>query len=158
MKTISKKILAVTTLLATCFTLFSFSSKWGGEGFEIYLNNKLVLQQFGSQMNPVKTLQLDRSSYNDQLSVKFYHCGRVGKNRDITIKDEQNKVLKEWHFADGAGADAAMNCPVMDLLNLKKGNGNTTISLYYSSSELPKGRLLASIVLAAENKSKTAVR
>jgi hypothetical protein len=153
MKKITKKIWTVTALLAICFTMFSFSSRWGGEGFEIYLNNKLVLQQFGDQMNAVKTLKLDPGSYNYQLSVKYFHCGKVGKNRDITIRDGQNKILKEWHFTDDASANACMNCPVKEIFAVKKGNGNTTLSLYYSSSELPKGRLIASIVIATENKS-----
>ena len=43
--------------------LFSFSANnSGGEGFEIYLNNKLVLQQYGNNMNTVKTLNLEKSS------------------------------------------------------------------------------------------------
>ena len=158
MKKISNKFLAVTILLAFCVTLFAFSSKWGGEVFEIYLNNKLVLQQYGTQMNSVKSLPLDLRSSNDQLSVKYYHCGRVGKNRDIAIKDGQNNVLKEWRFNDGEGTNAAMNCPVKDILSLGKNNSDTRFNLYYSSSELPKGRLLASFVVATENKSKAMTR
>jgi hypothetical protein len=80
--------------------LFSFSTIHGGEGFEIYLNNKVVLQQFGSNMNNVKTLKLDQAVANDEISVRYHHCGRVGKNRTITIKDEQDKVLKQWKFSD----------------------------------------------------------
>ena len=154
MKTIHKKIMAITALLGICFTLYSFSPRWGGDGFEIYLNNKLLLQQFGNQMDHVKTLQLDQSFYNDQLSVRYYHCGRVGKNRDITIKDGQNKILKEWRFNDGAGNSAAMNCPVKDILSLQKGNSNNTLSLYYSSNELPNGRLLVTITKANNNQTK----
>jgi hypothetical protein len=134
--------------------LFSFSSGTGGEGFEIYLNNKLLLQQYGSQMDAVKSLQLDQSSYNDQLTIRYHHCGKVGKNRSITIRDGGNKILKEWHFADVAGTDAAMSCKVKDILGLKKGNGKITLNLYYTSSELPKGRMLASVVLVSQNTAK----
>jgi hypothetical protein len=137
-----------------CFTLFSFTDRKGGEGFEIYLNNKLVLQQFGNQLNTVKSLQLDQRSSNDELSVKYHHCGRVGKSRSITIKDGQNKILKEWHFTDATNAAAAMTFKVKDIPGLKKGNGAITLNLYYSSSELPKGRQLASIVVASQNVAK----
>jgi hypothetical protein len=147
----SAKVLALGVLFVT---LFSFSAGTGGEGFEIYLNNKLVLQQYGSQMDAVKSLQLDQRFYNDELMVKYHHCGRVGKSRSITIKDSQNKILKEWHFSDAAGSDAAMSCKVKDILGLKKGNGKITLNLYYSSSELPKGRVLASIVLGEPNIAK----
>ena len=141
MKSIISKTMA---FVAICATLFSFSPKPGGEGFEISLNNKVVLQQFGSQMDAVKSLALNQSTYNDQLTIKYHHCGKVGKNRVVTVKDGQNKILKEWHFADAATPVAAMAVNVKDILSLKKGNSNT-LKLYYSSSELPGGRELATI-------------
>jgi hypothetical protein len=141
MKSIISKTVAFA---AICATLFSFSPKPGGEGFEISLNSKIVLQQFGSQMDAVKSLSLNQSSYNDQLTIKYHHCGKVGKNRVVTVKDGQNKTLKEWHFADAATPVAAMTVNVKDILSLKKENSNT-LKLNYSSSELPAGRVLATI-------------
>ena len=140
MKSITSKTVA---FVAICVTLFSFSPKPGGEGFEISLNNKVVLQQFGSQMDAVKSMSLNQGSYNDQLTIKYHHCGKVGKNRVVTIKDGQNKILKEWHFADASTPVAAMAINVKDILALQKGNSR--VNLYYSSSELPKGRLLTTI-------------
>lgn len=142
-----KKSNGFSLLALTAFftTLFSFSVKPGGEGFEIYLGNKLMLHQFGSQMDAVKTIPLEQGLFNDQLSIKYYHCGRVGKNRVITIKDGQNKIVKEWHFADASGSDISMNCKVKDILSLHFNQ----LKLYYSSMELPNGRLLASIILNA---------
>jgi hypothetical protein len=154
MKTIKKSAAMASVMLSVCFTLLSFTSNKGGEGFEIYLNKKLVLQQYGSDVNAVKSLQLDQRSANDELTIKYHHCGRVGKSRSITIKDGQNKILKEWHFADVATASAAMSCKVKDILGLKKANGPVTLNLYYSSSELPKGRQLASIVVESKTVAK----
>jgi len=154
MKTIKSSMATASLLLFLSFTLFSFSNHRGGEGFEIFLNSKLVLQQFGSQLNNVKSIQLDQNSSNDELTIKYHHCGQVGKNRSITIKDGQNKTLKEWHFADGSKTGAAMICKVKDIIGLKKGNGTITLNLYYSSSELPKGRQLASLVVASANMAK----
>lgn len=133
-----------TALVAFCAILFSFSPNPGGEGFEIYLNNKIILQQYGGDMDKVKSLQLNAPSPEDKLTVKYHHCGRVGKNRVITIKDVQNNTLKEFRFADAATPVSAMMIPVKDIIGLKKGN-NSTLKLYYTSSELPKGRVLASI-------------
>lgn len=132
------------TMAAICVTMFSFSSKPGGEGFEISLNNKVVIQQYGSDMNNLKSLQLSQSSSNDQLTIKYYHCGKIGRNRVVTIKDGQNKMLKEFRYADAATPVAAMSVNVKDILSLKKGSSNT-LKLYYSSSELPGGRILATI-------------
>jgi len=131
-------------LVAIGATLLSFSTKPGGEGFEISLNNKVMIQRYGSDINTVNSLQLNQATSGDQLIIKYHHCGRVGKNRIVTIKDGQNNVLKEFHYADMATPVSAMTLPVKDILSLKKGNANT-LKLYYSSSELPNGRLLANI-------------
>ncbi|MDZ4792670.1 MAG: hypothetical protein SGI83_00170 [Bacteroidota bacterium] len=140
---ISKKL----ALVIICSSLFSFSPVPGGEGFEIYLNNKVVLQQYGSDMNTIRTLQLVATKPADQLMIKYHHCGEVGKNRIVTIKDAQNSIMKEFRFPDGAIPVAAMSVPVKDIVKLKKGN--IALKLYYTSSELPAGRMLALINTAA---------
>ncbi len=140
-----KSIISKSLMLAiTSIVFFSFTSSPGGEGFEIYLNNKVVLQQFGTNMDNIKSLRVNENSANDQLSIKYHHCGRAGKNRMVTVKDSQNKVLKEWKFTDVKDAYASMNCNVKDITALKKQTGGA-LKLYYSSSELPNGRLLALI-------------
>ncbi len=140
MRKFISKTMAIAMISAT---LFSFSSKPGGEGFEISLNNKVVLQQYGVDMNNVKSLQLGQASSEDKLAVKYYHCGKVGKNRVITIRDAQDKVLKEFRYPDAAAPVSVMMIPVKDIMNLIKGN--TGLKLFYSSSELPNGRILVSI-------------
>ncbi|MGZ8515941.1 MAG: hypothetical protein ACXWWD_01260, partial [Chitinophagaceae bacterium] len=104
-------------------------------------------------MNQVKLLNLEKAADNDQLSVRYHHCGRVGKSRIITIKDAQDKVLKEWKFTDVPDVAARMSCKVKDILGLRNGKNNT-LKLYYSSSELPKGRQLTSIVTGTKNVAK----
>jgi hypothetical protein len=127
-----------------CAVLSSFTSMPGGEGFEVFLNNKVVLQQFGSKMNTIKTLNLDQASPDDQLAIIYHHCGQYGKNRVLTIKDGQNNTLKKWNFKDEG---ARMTCKVKDILNLQKKNA--VLKLYYSSSELPEGRQLALLSVPA---------
>ena len=140
-----KKIITKSLALAVvCASLFSFSALPGGEGFEVYLNNKLILQRFGKQLENAQTIQLNEGTPGDELTIKYHHCGRVGKNRVITIKDGQDKVLKEFRFADVSAPVAGMSCRVKDIVSLKKGN-NSTLKLYYTSSELPGGRLIAAI-------------
>jgi hypothetical protein len=132
-------------LVAFSAMLLSFSPKPGGEGFEIMLNNKVMLQQFGKDMNTMQNLQLTRLSANDQLTVKYYHCGTAGKKRVITIRDGQNNLLKEFRYADAASSSTGMAVPVKDILGFKKGS-SVTLKLYYSSGELPNGRLLTSLL------------
>lgn len=143
MKSIISKTLSLFIFSAT---LFSFSSPRGGEGFEISLNNKVVIQRYGSDINAANSLPLNPTASGYQLTVKYHHCGKVGKHRIISIRDGQNKVLKEFRYVDAATPVASMDIPVKDILGLKKDN-NGSLKLYYTSSELPKGRMLATIVI-----------
>ena len=146
-KTRAIKRLAVVGI---CAMLFSFSTPWGGEGFQIFLNNKVVLQQFGDDMNTVKTLNLAQASPNDEISVRYHHCGKVGKNRIITVKDEKDKVLKQWKFSNSSEVLDPMTCKVKDILGLKNSKGSI-LKLYYSSSELTKERQLAAIKVVVKS-------
>lgn len=149
-------------MAALSLTLFSFTIKIsrtvfgsmataGGEGFEIYLNNKLVLQQFGKEMNTVKTLYLDQRTGNGELAIRYFHCGRSGNNRVVMIKDEQRNVLKEWRFNNVKDASAKMCCNVKEILSLPKLKAGKKLNLFYASSEIPEGRLLAILAPANEN-------
>ena len=135
----------------TAETISSYKSNFGGEGFEVYLNDKLVLQQYGKEMDKINNLQLDQSASNGQLAIRYYHCGRPGTSRIVTIKDEQNVVLKEWKFGDARDASAKVSCSVKDILTLPKIKAGKKVNLYYAAGELPNGRLLAT--LTSVNKS-----
>lgn len=132
-------------LIAIGISVQSFSPKPGGEGFEIFLNNKVVVQRFGNQINTVNNLQLNPSAVNDKLTIKYHHCGRAGKNRTVTIKDGADNVLKVFRYADANSPVAEMTLPVKDILALKKRNG--IYKLFYASTELPDGRMLATLHL-----------
>ncbi|HEX2683405.1 MAG TPA: hypothetical protein VHL77_05715 [Ferruginibacter sp.] len=154
MKTIISKALA---LLAVAAGLLSFSSSGpqghaGGEGFEILINGKTVLQQYGGDMNKVNVLQLEKTSPTDKITFRYYHCGRVSKNRTVTIKDGNDNTLKVFRFTDVPAPVADMSCSMQDLMTLQK-NSHTSLKIYYSSSALPKGRQLVSVVFGNNNKA-----
>ncbi len=142
MKTFISKTCAFVAIAATLLS-FTANSPAGGEGFEIYVNGKVVLQQFGKNMNNVKILQLNPASSNDKLTIKYHHCGQVGKNRFVTIKNADGNLLKVWRYTDATAGD--MSCTVKDLLSLQKGKSGA-LKIFYSSSELPNGRQLVDIV------------
>ena len=144
MKSHSKLIVAKSLLILVCATLFSFSSKKGGDSFEIVLNGKRVLQQFVYASKGVQTIQLTQTSDNDKLDIYYNHCGQVGKNRYITIKNEKDQPIKVWKFADAVDKNGAMSFKLKDILSLRK-NKTDKLNLFYSSSELPAGRTLATI-------------
>ena len=151
------KISKTLTLVAIATTLLSFTAYFGGEGFEISLNGKVVMQQFGKEMDVVKTLELNSAAPNDKLTIRYHHCGKVGKNRIVTIKDGQNNVVKEWRFNDSQTVLGDMNCNVQDIISLKKGS-NQVLKLYYSSSELPDGRQLAAVSIDSKQYNAAAIK
>jgi hypothetical protein len=114
----------------------------GGDMYTIYLNNKLVMKQFVTQPLSLSSLPLDNANSNDMLVVSYSHCGTIGKGRALSVKDEHGNVLKEWKFADVA-KDEGMSIPVKEILELQQKN--THISLYYSSQQLPGGRMLTAL-------------
>ena len=147
MKKINHKPFILSVLLLTLSSfLVSFSSGWGGDSFTIHLNDKLIVKQYVYGDKTIKEVELKQSNSNDELRISYSHCGVMGKSRTITMKDQKDKVLKQWSFSD---AQASMICKVKEILGLEKGD--ISMRLYYSSAEMPKGHVLASIV--TENRS-----
>ena len=144
MKSYSKLVAAKSLLVLLCATLFSFSSKTGGDSFEIILNGKRVLHQLVYASKGVQTIQLTQTSDNDKLDIYYNHCGQVGKNRYIAIKNEKDEPIKVWKFADAVDKNGAMSFNLKDILSLRK-NKTDKLNLFYSSSELPAGKTLATI-------------
>lgn len=132
-------------VITICSLLFSFTNKKGGEGFEIFLDQQVLLQQFGNQLNNVKSLSLNQSLSGKMLTVKYHHCGVSGTKRSISIRNEKNAVLKEWHYPDEGYNNKNMSISVSELLKLKSAAGAGKLKLYYLSAELPNGRVLASL-------------
>jgi hypothetical protein len=141
MKSIISKSL---TLILFCTALFAFKAMPGGESFEILLNNELLVQKHGNEMNSVKSIRLNEGSQKDQLAIKYNHCGRTAKNRIITIRNVQNEILQLFRFDDVATPYSPMVINVKDLVSIKKANGNN-LKMYYSSTELTDGRQLATV-------------
>lgn len=150
---IKRNFLAVKSLawIAVCAIMFSFSGEAGMHSFEVYLGNKLIMKEYVSAETPARSFGLDKSFSNEEMKVHYNQCGVTGLSRSLFIKDSQDKVLKEWHFADAAeGASPFMVCKIKDILAFQK-NGRDKVKLVYSSKEV-SSQVLATIVLG-ENKN-----
>ena len=79
-------------LLATCtFILLlssGFISRPGGEGFEVYINHKLVLQQFGKDINTTKSISLANAKPDEEVLVKYHRCGNGSHQRPSNLRTE----------------------------------------------------------------------
>src|SRR5687767_5064066 len=102
----ASKSLAIRSLalVALCATLFSFSAKIGGDSFTIYLNDKLMLQQYVTPDAGIKNFSLNIGNSDDILKIHYSHCGKVGSGRSISIQNDENKVLKTWNFSSNTSA------------------------------------------------------
>jgi hypothetical protein len=143
--TIKRSLVLGFVLVALSLGLVSFSEPKGGDHFEIWLNNKMVIQQFLHGDKQLKTLVLQESNYNDNLVIKYSHCGKTGRDRSITLKDAQDRVVKSWTYSNATGSNMAMSCPVKEIMDLQKTKGNLTLRLFYTSAELPNGYLLVAV-------------
>jgi hypothetical protein len=140
-----KKLILRSFLLLASAAFLSFGPHPGGEGFEVYVNGKLMVQRFGQEMNKPHTIRFETGTGNEMISIRYYHCGKTGKNRALTVKDSQENIVKTIRFADENNTAAEMTCRVSDLIHFPQ-SASGALRLYYSSSEIPDGRLLLSMV------------
>jgi hypothetical protein len=147
MLTINKKSIVLSTLPAVfCLLLLSFSTLPGGENYRIYINKKLIMEKFVSNNMASAYLTLNQGNVNDKIDIMYNHCGQTGTARHLVIKDEQNRVVKDMKFADANGSDIMMSFGAKEILSLQTGDNPPKLKLYYSSKELPSGKLLATLV------------
>jgi hypothetical protein len=142
-----KRMYRLPALAALLIGLFSFTGNFGGDVFKIYIGGKMVLEQYVAAKENTKSVYLSKSNLNETLDIYYSHCGHVGTNRHIAVKDRQGRVVKTWNFPDAAGANVAMSCRVRDIVGQQNSN---TIALYYSSKELPEGKLLATVLVKGD--------
>ncbi|HUQ96402.1 MAG TPA: hypothetical protein VM010_01970 [Chitinophagaceae bacterium] len=140
MKKIPIRLLVAFLLPLLLIGFASFKSNRGGDIFIIYLNGKQVHRQFVHIDKSVKTLHLDATD-DDVIDVSYSHCGAVGTNRVLTLRNGQNAVVKELRFPDVSGTDSKMR---FSRKSLGK-NSAATLKLYYAATELPDGKLLSII-------------
>ena len=150
--TFTKTLFSLFALMVSSF-LFSFTKPAGGEGFEIFLNSKVVVQKFGGPSNKIQVLSLGQASANDQLTVKYYHCGRAGTNRTLVLKNSKNEVVKQWSFRDDKSSPS-MTIHVKEILEAQEKAGGQKLGLHYISGELTAGRMLALLSAAQTNYTK----
>lgn len=156
MKTLNVKALAIRSLMLMFLStaLFSFSTHPGGDSYTIYLNDKLLIQHYVHGGSSMKPLTLTNAQAGDVLKVHYSHCGKMGISRALTIKDNSEKSLKSWKYADSPdGSASPMTCKVGDLVALQKSNPSRKMNLYYVSEQLPDGKMLAPIQLSDDTKA-----
>ncbi len=135
-------------LLLLGIGLPSYRSALGGEGFQVYLNQKLIMQKFGKELAQPALLQIDPSQ-EQQLRIIYHHCGKAGKNRQLTLRDESEQVLKVWKYANSSQPASPMELNLAAVAQTGQSKARGKWSLHYNSSELQNERQLLVIEKSA---------
>ena len=146
MKTIISTLLAKAMLLTAILCTFTAAADTGvgGEYFEVYLNDKLMIQQGITASYKVKNLPLASLTASDKLVIHYRNCHNViAKGRSVAIKDANGKILKEWKFEDSK--ESAMVITGNEILQLRKQHPTASLKLFYTSTEFSEDRTLASL-------------
>ena len=112
-----------------------------GDHYRIFVNDRLVLEQFVTMPVEKKSLSLASFSESDKIVIHYSHCGKVGKERAISVKDDKGRILKQWKFPDSR--QSGMQLLVKDVMQAARQNNSA--GLYYSSKELFPGLLLIDV-------------
>lgn len=149
MKPYTSRFIWITLLVV----LSSFTVRLGGESYTIHLNNKLVAEHYLTSKAATPSIALHQAKGNDELSIYYNECGKIGTARKLTIKDESSKVLKIWSFENTSNEHSPMACKVRDILALRH-NGDKSLRLYYTSKEVTNERFLATLELVNTDTAK----
>ena len=136
------KMFAAIASVALC----SFAFVPGGASYEVFLNRERVIQDHLYGRKEAPTLPLNMNTAQDELSVTFSNCGKIDTARKISLKNEQNKTLKEWSFSDSPDIKNQMVIRVSEITGFR--NQYSTAKLVYSSRELPDAIHLVTLQLA----------
>lgn len=144
MKNIIQQSGAFAIIVALCAVLSSFALP-GAHSFQVYLDNKLVVDQYITRNVTIPNVAIDPTDNNNDIIIKYSECGRTVSGRVITVKDEQDKILKEWSFDGTTSAyKDPMTIKVKDVVALKSKG---TLKLFYSSNDFKEGQEFVSLII-----------
>lgn len=133
-----KTLLKIFTGIVIGTSLLAFTPL-GGESFSLHINGKEVIEHYFTAKATTPTVALNPDMANDQVSVYYNECGKIGTNRKLMLKDAQSRVLKEWRYDNAINEHTPMTFRVNEIVAYKT---SAPLSLVYSSKEVSKQRLL----------------
>jgi hypothetical protein len=132
--------------MALCF--MSFTLLRGGYSYTLHVNNKLTGQYYLTDKHETPTLRLMQQDLTGKLTVYFNECGEIGQARKLSVRDSNQKVLKEWTFATSTTQHDPMDIAWRDVVALQR----SAAAIYYSSARVSKPQLLVHVVISDKKK------
>jgi len=137
---------ATLLMVLTGVALCSFTPKPGGYSYEVYLNNQLVIKEHMYGRKETPTIPLNMTTAQDAISITFNNCNQVDVSRKISLKDDQDAIIKEWTFGDSPDIKNQMKIKVTEIVAV--GNKHSTVKLVYSSQAVNDGVHLLNLQLS----------
>jgi hypothetical protein len=144
---VRKNFMKMMLMMLLSLSILSLSARGGIDSYAIYLNDKLLVRQSLDKPLDLKMLPLTAANKSDNLVIEYMQCNapsKVGKNRAITIRDAEGRIIKEWKFKDSDGSNTTMVIPVSEILVLQN-QAHGSLSFYYSADGLHKVQKLAAL-------------
>jgi hypothetical protein len=136
--------------------LMAFTPKMGGYSYTIHLNGKLVKDYYLTSNLETPTITLSEQDLKGTLGIYFNECGQIGASRKLSLRLSDQKILKEWNFANNTVHHDPMEFSVNEISALLASG---KVGVYYTSERLTKPQILAYLVSTPNTgKSKAASR
>lgn len=130
-------------LPVACMLLSAFAMFPGGDRYEVFLDNELIIKEHVYGQRKDSPLPIDQHA-NATVTVSYSHCGVTGTSRTLSLRDESQRLIREWKFADvSPSIEDPMTIQVKEMVAAASGKSN--ISLYYQSKEVVKAVKIAPV-------------
>jgi hypothetical protein len=150
----TQKMLAGLAITIICL-LSAFASRPGGYGYTVHLNNKLVGEYYLTSTHLTPTVTVQNADLKSSLAVYFNECGQIGGGRKLSVRSVDQKILKEWSFANSTAKHDAMEVSIQDVGGLLASG---KVAIYYASERVTKPQLLVYLSTETIAKSKASLK
>jgi hypothetical protein len=124
---------------AICLMLSAFTSPRGGYGYTIHVNSKLAGEYYLTSTHQTPTLTISDADMKGIVGVYFNEC-------KLSLRSADQKILKEWSFANSIEKHDAMEFAIKDASSVLASG---KVGLYYVSERVGKPQLLAHLTTTA---------
>lgn len=156
MKTLDTRAWLAGFVSVAALVLMSFTPRLGGYSYTIHLNNKQVSEHYLTSKFETPTLSLTNNDLKGTLTIYFNECGEIGKGRKLSLRDANQKTLKEWSYANSITKHDPMDVSLSDISSLLASG---KVAIYYSSERVTKPQVIANLATSVNaNKLKATSR
>jgi hypothetical protein len=149
MKKLNTQTVLAGLAIAVICLLSAFTTRPGGYGYTVHLNNKLVGEYYLTSTHQTPTVAVQNADLKSNLGIYFNECGSIGAGRKLSVRSADQKTLKEWSFSNSTTKHDAMEVSIQDVGSLLSSG---KVAIYYTSERVTKPQLL--IYLSTETIAK----